>query len=423
MRIPKKFPHPMKRGSLTGYVKRWKSSGLYGTYFNHAGKEYKNSFKTLERAMLYLDRELVKVQHNDADSLALAPLNGSVRTYKELEQLLRDKADGATLREAVQYFLTHNPKRKFKPMMVADCTTKHLADQKNINNSPAQIETLQKHLKRFSATFGKRHIHDIQSQEIGDWLHSCKDTKTGKKWSPKTKNNVLGSVVSLALFSRDNLNAIPDTGGKLEFQKVKRSKPDPTKDVEIYSPEEMRSLLEGAITYDIDLIPIFVLGGFLGLRPSEAHGEGVNRDKLKWETFLWDDKNLPLKGQKVRGIPTRTIPISSNAEKWLEPFQKVKGAVWRHQEAHSKKLISLRKKTGTRPIVDGFRHSFCSYRIRIVGNDLKQVAYEMGNSPREIIDSYRRDVTDQTAKDWFSIVPPDDYHDAVVALLKLRKLL
>ena len=137
MRMPKKFPHPMKRGSLTGYVKRWKSSGLYGTYFNHAGKEYKNSFKTLERAMLYLDRELVKVQHNDADSLALAPLNGSVRTYRELEQLLRDKADGATLREAVQYFLTHNPKRKFKPMLVADCTTKHLADQKNIKRSPA----------------------------------------------------------------------------------------------------------------------------------------------------------------------------------------------------------------------------------------------------------------------------------------------
>jgi len=60
------------------------------------------------------------------------------------------------------------------------------------------------------------------------------------------------------------------------------------------------------------------------------------------------------------------------------------------------------------------------YRI---GNDLKQVAYEMGNSPREIIDSYRRDVTDQPAKDWFSIVPPDDYHDAVSALLKSRKLL
>ena len=351
MRMPKKFPHTFRRAGRTAQIKKWKG-GIFATYFIHAGNEYRNTFKTLERAMLYLDRELKGLDHDTANSTALAPLNGSVQSYRELEQLLRDKADGATLREAVQYFLTHNPKRKFKPMTVAECTTKHLADQKNINNSPAQIETLQKHLKRFSATFGKRHIHDIESQEVGDWLHSCKGIKTGEKWAPKTKNNVLGSVVSLALFSRDNLHAIPDTGGKLEFQKVKRSKLDSTKDVEIYSPEEMQTLLEGAFTYDIDLIPIIVLGGFLGLRPSEAHGEGVNRDKLKWETFLWNDMTLPLKGQKVRGYPTRTIPISSNAGSWLEPFKKVKGVVWRHKEAHSKKLISLRNKTGIRSVYD-----------------------------------------------------------------------
>ena len=422
MKMPKKFPHTFKRAGRTAQIKKWKG-GIFATYFIHGGKEYRNTFTKLERAMLHLDRELKGLDQDAANSIALAPLNGSVRTYRELEQLLRDKADGATLREAVQYFLTHNPKRKFKPMAVADCIIKHLADQKNINNSPSQIETLKKHLNRFSATFGKRHIHEIESREVAEWLHGCKDAKKGKKWSPKTKNNVLGSVVSLALFSRDRLNAIPDTGGKLEFQKVKRSKPDPTKDVEIYTPEEIRILLEGAYAYDIDLIPILVLGSFLGLRPSEAHGEGVNRDKLRWESFLWTDKTLPLKGQKVRGNPTRTIPISSNAEKWLEPFKKVKGVVWRQKEAHSKKLISLRQKTGVRSIADGFRHSFCSYRIRIVGNDLNKVAYEMGNSPREIIDSYRRDVTDLNAKEWFSVLPPDDYTKKVEASLKLRKLL
>lgn len=373
--------------------------------------------------MLYLDRELKALDHDAANSLALTPLNASVRTYRELETVLRDKADGATLREAVQYYLTHNPKRKFKPLSVADCAAKHIADQRNINNSPAQIETLQKHLKRFCSSFGKRHIHEIESNEVADWLHTCVDSKTGKKWSPKTKNNVLGSVVSLALFSRDHLHAIPDTGGKLEVQKVKRSKLDASKDVEIYTPEEMRTLLEGAYAHDIDLIPIFVLGGFLGLRPSEAHGEGVNREKLKWDSFLWIESSLPLKGQKVRGIPTRTVPISSNAEKWLEPFKKIKGVVWRHKEAHSKKLGSLRKRIGVRSISDGFRHSFCSYRIRITGNDLKKVAYEMGNSPREIIDSYRRDVTDQTAEEWFAIDPPVGYENAVEAALKLRKLL
>ena len=143
MKMPKKFPHTFKRGGRTAKLKKWKG-GKFGTYF-HGGEEYRNSFTRLERAMLYLDRELKGLDHDAANSIALAPLNGSVRTYRELEQLLRDKGDGATLREAVQYFLTHNPKRKFKPMAVADCISKHLADQKSINSSPSQIKTLQKH--------------------------------------------------------------------------------------------------------------------------------------------------------------------------------------------------------------------------------------------------------------------------------------
>ena len=72
------------------------------------------------------------------------------------------------MREAVQYFLTHNPKRKFKPVTADDGTTGHLADQKNINHSPAKIETLQKHLNRLSASFGKKDIHDIESSEVSD---------------------------------------------------------------------------------------------------------------------------------------------------------------------------------------------------------------------------------------------------------------
>ena len=55
---------------------------------------------------------------------------------------------------------------------------------------------------------------------------------------------------------------------------------------------------------------------------------------------------------------------------------------------------------------DGFRHSFASYRIRQLKGDLNKLAEEMGNSPREIINSYKRNVRDEDTALWFSITPP-----------------
>ena len=78
------------------------------------------------------------------------------------------------------------------------------------------------------------------------------------------------------------------------------------------------------------------------------------------------------------------------------PVQTFKGAIWRHKQAHSKKWIALRKDADVRSIYDGFRHSYASYRIRQLKGNLAQLAAEMGNSPAELIDSYKRNVTDAT---------------------------
>ena len=74
--------------------------------------------------------------------------------------------------------------------------------------------------------------------DISDWLAAQTDQRTGRLWSAKTRINNLGSLVSLSLFARDALNAIPDVG-KTEFQKVRRPRPDVRAEVEIYTPEEM----------------------------------------------------------------------------------------------------------------------------------------------------------------------------------------
>ena len=66
-----------------------------------------------------------------------------------------------------------------------------------------------------------------------------------------------------------------------------------------------------------------------------------------------------------------------------------------------------------RRIPDGFRHSYASYRIRQLKANLPLLAEEMGNSPREIIRSYKRNVTDAEANAWFNVMPPENYWQLV----------
>ncbi len=414
-----KFPFVFEKNGRTGRIKKW-SDNKFGTYFRFAAKPMRNSFLTFDRALQHLDSEFSKLDTNRANAISLNPLNSDVKNYSELEQLLREQANGATLREAVTFFLAHQQHKKFEPRSFTKCAEVFTEHQKRNNISPIQIKTLEKHFRRFKKEFGARLIHEITALEIADWLITRKDEKSGKSWSAKTRIGNLGSLVSLSLFAKDTLRAIPDIG-KTEFQKVRRPKKDERNEVEIYSVEEIRLLLLTAFDHDLDLIPALVTGAFEGLRPAEFHAEGARRRPLTWESFIWNDQNLHITGQKIRSKANRDIPLHPVTLAWLMPFAELTGPIWKHKQAYTKKMIALRQKTGVKSVYDGLRHSYASYRIRHLRGNLPELAQEMGNSPKEIIDSYKRNVTDALADEWFGIMPPSGYTEKIKAFLALSK--
>jgi hypothetical protein len=340
-----------------------------------------------------------------------------VREYAELEQILRRAVPGASMREAVTSFIAHHGNKGFEPRTVTQCAGIFVKHQRANNISPQQIETLEKHFRRFERHFGNHKIHEIPTLEISNWLAAQTDERTGRLWNAKTRINNLGSLVSLSVFARDMLRAIPDVG-KTEFQKVRRPKPDVRGEVEIYTAEEMEKLLRTALETDIDLIPALVLGGFQGLRPAEFHGESAKRPPLRWDALIWDDGILYITGQKIRSKANRPIPLQPVTEAWLRPFANCQGEIWKYKEAYNKKLYRLCERAGVRRIHDGLRHSYASYRIRPLKGNLPQLAEEMGNSPREIIRSYKRNVTDGEANAWFNVVPPVDYWEVVYTYIQ-----
>ena len=396
-------------------------NGTFKTHFTFGHKAYQNTFSTFEKAFEYLEGEFNRLDSELENTASQFPLARDRRHYWELEQRLKQESENTSLWEAVDFFLAHNKKKKLVHHTVKEAIQKFLASRTSNGAAPQQIKTLKKHLHRFEKTFGSRMIHTIDASEIADWLDGCKNQKTSKLWSPKTKKSVRGSLVSMARHARKMLQAIPYTGEETEFEKVPAAKVVRTDQVEIYTPEELAKILGAAIELDIDLIPIIVLGAFLGLRPTEAHGEDVERDRLTWEAFDWEERTITLFNQKVRTNRPRTIPVQSAAEKWLAPFKQLKGPIWGMKSAYDRRLGLVRAKASVNGIIDGFRHSYASYRIKQLKGSLEELAEEMGNSPAEITRSYKRGVSEAQAKKWFEILPPKGYDKKISSVLNLRE--
>lgn len=308
-------------------------------------------------------------------------------------------------------------------MTVSACATSFLESQRQNNCTAIHIKTLAKHFRRFEKEFGTRKIHEISTLEIIEWIGSRTDEDSGKPWSVKTRRSVRASLVSLSLYAQSVLKSIPQNG-KTEFQNVKSPKKESKAAVEIYTPDDLKALFSEALkAASVELIPGLIVGNLFGLRPYEFHAEGMEdkRPSLKWEAFNWNDMKLHVEGQKIRSKATRDIPISKAAEAWLQPFRDQRGDMWTFKKAYEDKMHALRTSAKVRSIYDGFRHSYASYRIRTAKHDLDLVAAEMGNSPQELLNSYKRNVTDAEAEKWFNLMPPDGYAERVAELLSLRQ--
>ncbi|HEX8313282.1 MAG TPA: hypothetical protein VF614_18290 [Chthoniobacteraceae bacterium] len=140
-----------------------------------------------------------------------------------MDQLLRERTNGATLREAVEFFLVHHERKRFVATSASKCIEAFKAEEKARNLSPAQLQILTKHLGRFLKDFGTREIHTFRH---GDFRMAGGAAQCGWE-SAERKRGAMFAVrwLALSLYSQRILNAIPDIG-LTEFQKVKNPKVD-----------------------------------------------------------------------------------------------------------------------------------------------------------------------------------------------------
>jgi len=186
--------------------------------------------------------------------------------------------------------------------------------------------------------------------------------------------------------------------------------PTKTSEVEIYSVEEVKTLLTTTARLFPELVPAVAVMAFAGIRPDVEDGEIT---KLEWRHIILKDrqKRIELPARITKTQKLRTIKVRPALASWLE---------WHgQQEGSTEGLVSPYRGTGLRNrlrkihieakldrIQDGLRHSFASYLVPIDGKE--SVSLELGHQGNlAVMDRhYRRSVTLATANKFWKLSAP-----------------
>jgi integrase len=416
------------------------------------GKRKRQVFPTLQaakdeaavKAVAFTNGDLGAAKMTNADSAAYsravallqpvgAPLELAASEYASAVKRL----GAVSLSQAVDFYLKRHP-ANLVSKMVGEVVEEILKVKADDRLSPRYLKQLKYDLARFGNRFHGR-LCDVRGTDVDAWL---RDLGVG----PRTRNNLRNSVQALFNFgiARKYLPKDHD-----EMDAVPMAK-DHDGEIEIYTPDEMKELLEVASP---EHVPFLAISAFAGVRHAELQ-------RLDWANVSRNAEIIEIKAGMAKTASRRVIPILPNLAKWLSPHWRDVGKIcsfanmalqfveltrrvnekrrtaWAGATGASaddlkaadkvaaQRLAKLtrnqRRSRGTvmpgaetakdeawKPFLwkhNALRHSFISYRVADIQN-VAQVALEAGNSPQMIFKHYRELVRPAAAKDWFAIKP------------------
>lgn len=304
--------------------------------------------------------------------------------------LLAGRADLAT---AARWFRDFGPQHA-DPVSVPEAARRFLAEYDG--GSKATRRTFGTEVDAWAEEFRGKMLHEITEPMLRRWV----DRRTKGDGQVPAPRTVLSRITTLTtLFRRAKLWGVLPEQGKTAPERLRRPK-IPSASREIFTPEQGRALLEVVMEEAPRLAAFLLLGGWLGLRPSEA--VRVRREDVDLEKgYLHATIEAVLKTGQERYVPIepRVVPWLRKAMEGKAPEERV--CVYRSREYLS--LLAREKGVVEKWPSDVLRHSYCSYRLAIVG-DIGRVAEEAGNSPKMIREHYRRPLKPEDGEAWWELL-------------------
>jgi integrase len=244
-------------------------------------------------------------------------------------------------------------------------------------------------LKRFTDAM-PGNIADASVADINRFLDGL------KKLGPVSKNGIRRNIVTMFGFAKKQGYLHPDRKTAAEQSD---SFKEPEKEIEIFTPDEMRDILLAA---HARILPLIAIGGFCGIRSAEV-------ERLTWQDIKWDRGHIEIAGHKAKTAARRLVPLPENLKAWLAPWREETGPILTMSDvsgALGDTAVKAKIPGGWRQ--NALRHSFISYRVSLTG-DVARTSLEAGNSPKMIFRHYREIVDEEAARTWFGMTPPDGW--------------
>lgn len=316
-----------------------------------------------------------------------ATLTKAIAEWSQAKSAL---GSGSIVTACTEYRKTIERQSGFTPATLPDVVKGFLKHLDSADASRRYRQDCRSRMNRAAAVF-RSFIHTITTQDLGAWLD-------GLKVAPRTRKNMRTAMVTLFGFAKQQGHLPRDKQTEAELiparQRMNSNKKESP--IGIYKPNDLKKILSARG----ELLPVFSIAAFSGIRSAEIH-------RLTWGDIKKD--HIVVSADQSKTASRRIVPILPALKAWLGKVTKGEKdericKAFSFESAFARAMTAAIRAAGVAPVHNGFRHSFCTYRLADIQNTA-QVALEAGNSPTMLFRHYRELATRKEAKGWFSIMP------------------
>ncbi len=287
-------------------------------------------------------------------------------------------AVGATVTEAIEFFLKHRGSRE--AMAMSQALSELIKDRTESGKRPKYIKKLQWSLKPLRDAHAESPVSSITRADVEAWLN-------GNGWAAGTRKYVLNDVRTFFAFARQRgwCNLDPSEG--IGTPTVEDKPP------EILNVKDCRQFMATAKQHK-KLLAYCTLALFCGIRPEEIK-------RMSWPLVRITEKHVEVPAMASKTRQRRIVQLQPNAIALLSICKKKKGPII---PANFRKLFeAMREKSKVKWSHDCLRHSFASYHLAAFGSADK-TATEMGHrNTHMLFKHYRELVRPADAKAFWKI--------------------
>ena len=380
--IKAQFPFKYNGGSI--YER--KDGGGYRAVLNYGGVQRSKTSKQAEKLKVWIDRNSGIVRDGGI------PLTNTENVeYRQAVALL---PDGVTLMDAVKGYLQFRESREniARGKTFAEGVSLFLSECKVRGVKKPTYVNYERYLGRVGRAWGGESVSDITTEMVRELM-------SHEKSKAPTTRHLYHNLLTIFFAFLEKQGWV----GRNPVLPVARAKIPPRRPG-VFTPEEVRMVMDTATLMVPELVPYFALCFFTGIRPETV-------ERLGWEHVEKDRVYIPMELSKTPY--DYEVPVRPNLAAWLAltPPERREGPIF--SANMTKHLIyRVRRKSGVRWIPDGPRHTFASCVCALEGTE--KAVEQMGHrSPTMLYRHYRKLIGKEQAQAFFEIFPgenpPDEF--------------